>query len=272
MRAPTPEQSRQYWDSLAARYQRQTHIALDDFHYGPLIPGDRELGLLPRPLAEQACLELGAGAGQNSLYLTSQGARCLALDGSAAQLAHGQELARQHGLSLDWRCAALEELASLGLPDQWDLIHSAYALPFVADHGAVLAAAAALLRPGGTLLISLRHPVSSGEWLQVEDDAGFFLDSYLAPPVDHRQGSGAACAQARAWPISTTIGALLAAGLRLTVLAEPAAVDLRGLSTAEARARVPYFSQPWRARNAEFLAFPPVLIIKAIRPLSPAAG
>ena len=32
-----------YWDGLADRYQRQMRIADDDFHYGPQIPGEREL-------------------------------------------------------------------------------------------------------------------------------------------------------------------------------------------------------------------------------------
>ena len=36
-----------YWNTIADAYQREPHISTDDFHYGPLLPGDRELGQLP---------------------------------------------------------------------------------------------------------------------------------------------------------------------------------------------------------------------------------
>ena len=71
----------QYWNIIADEYQDVTHISVDDFHYGPLLPGDRALGLIP-PLDPGArCLELACGAGQNSLYLASAyGADCVAID------------------------------------------------------------------------------------------------------------------------------------------------------------------------------------------------
>ena len=34
------------WDDMADSYQATTVISLDDVHYGPLSPGERELGLL----------------------------------------------------------------------------------------------------------------------------------------------------------------------------------------------------------------------------------
>jgi len=53
------DNNRSYWDLLAPHYQEQTEISVDDFHYGPLLPGDRELGLLPASLDGLRCLELG---------------------------------------------------------------------------------------------------------------------------------------------------------------------------------------------------------------------
>jgi SAM-dependent methyltransferase len=266
MTDPASAASIQYWDHLAATYQRQTWIAVDDFHFGPLIPGDRTLGLLPKALSGWRCLELGAGAGQNSIYLASQGAICTATDGSQAQVDHGRELAAQHQQSVTWQCAPMEDLPALVAVSGWDLIHSAYALPFVADPLALIQLAAQQLRPGGLLLVSLRHPVATGEWLEVDDDQGAFLKSYLHPPDDVRQGAAGAESRARAWPISTVLGWLRRAGLMLEDLAEPAALDLRQMPVKTARQQVPYLSHTWLSRTSEFLEFPPVLIVKASKP------
>ena len=51
-----------YWNTIADAYQQETHISTDDFHYGPLLPGDRELHLLPDVLEGLTCLEVGSGA------------------------------------------------------------------------------------------------------------------------------------------------------------------------------------------------------------------
>ena len=37
--------SRMYWDAAADLYQNQTRISCEDFHYGPLLPGDSDLRL-----------------------------------------------------------------------------------------------------------------------------------------------------------------------------------------------------------------------------------
>ena len=70
----TDESSARYWDDLADLYQKETRISTDDFHYGPLLPGDSILGLLP-PVPQRSCLEIGCGAGQNSIFLAKQGAQ-----------------------------------------------------------------------------------------------------------------------------------------------------------------------------------------------------
>ena len=38
---------RDYWDALSPAYAAITRIREDDFHFGPQIPGDRELRILP---------------------------------------------------------------------------------------------------------------------------------------------------------------------------------------------------------------------------------
>ena len=45
-----PDANRKYWDELAPGYQEQTSISTDDFHFGPLLPGNADLRLLPAPV------------------------------------------------------------------------------------------------------------------------------------------------------------------------------------------------------------------------------
>jgi SAM-dependent methyltransferase len=252
-----------YWDELADDYQRETSISLSDFHYGPLLPGDRELQLLPPNLAGMSCLELGCGAAQNSLVLAARGARCLALDISAAQISHARALAARCALPLDARVGDMDALPSdLG---PFDLIHSAYGFPFSRDPAALLQRCAALLRPGGRLLFSMGHPVYAGDWMELDDDErGIVLSRYFHPSPDLREGeSPEAESCARAFPLSETVAWIRAAGLRLLDLREPPALPVQQMSPAERAERVPYFSPAWAEQVEELRRFPIVAIFLA---------
>lgn len=87
------ESQRAYWDALAPEYARITRIRTDDFHWGPQIPGERELRLLPSLGPGSSALELGCGEGQNSVFLAKKGVRCEAIDVSEAQLSFARGLA-----------------------------------------------------------------------------------------------------------------------------------------------------------------------------------
>ena len=256
--------SRHYWDRLAAVYQEQTVISCREIHYGPLVPGDSQLGLLPPDVGGWHCLELGCGAGQNSICLARRGARCLGLDHSAAQLRAGAALARQQRVSVAFVQADMEVLPLAPGP-HFDLVHSAYALPFVAAPAACLHALAARLRPGGLLLLSTAHPLWAGEWLQVDQDEGLFLTNYFEPPAERRT-RGAAEAVSQAYPISTVFAWLTAAGLVVEDLREPAALPTQGLSPAQLRARVPYWSPAWLRHAAQLARVPIVAVFKARKP------
>ncbi len=157
---------RAYWDALADEYARITRIRTDDFHYGPQIPGERELGILP-PLGPGArALELGCGEGQNSLWLAKKGLDCEALDVSEEQLAKARGLAKREGVRIAFRRASLEDFA-------------------------------AAAKPGGAVLVSTVHPLYNGEWIEGEREdesgadageagSGLFLRDYFSPPDDVR--------------------------------------------------------------------------------------
>lgn len=259
-------QQGRYWDDIADAYQQQTRISTRDFHYGPRLPGDRTLRLLPDPLDGLYCLELGCGAGQNSIALARRGARCLAVDISERQLTHGRRLAAACGVQVDYARADMD-----ALPPAWngfDLIHSTYGLPFASDPAAVVRDCAARLRPGGHLLLSVGHPVYAGEWWDLEGEQGMFLADYYHPTPDVREGRDTATAQSRAFPLSETFSWLTAAGLVVDTLLEPRAEPLPAPGTPHPASPPPYDSDAWAEQTPELRRFPVVAVFRARKPLN----
>lgn len=271
------ESSARYWDDLAAVYQAETRISTNDFHYGPLLPGDSELKLLPE-VNDRRCLEIGCGAGQNSIFLTRQRAQCVALDISEEQLAHGRRLAKDEGVEVDFRCISMDSLQDLqAFPRQssnpaiqhaalpsFDLIHSTYALPFAADPAKVIADAAALLNPGGTFLLTTGHPLHTGEWIDLGDgEEGLFLPDYFHPEPDVRMSlDDRTMSAAHYWPVSAVAEWIHAAGLTIERLLEPAPLPIPEMSEEEILRRVPYDSAGWRSLWPQLARIPVVAVFK----------
>lgn len=219
---------RQYWDAISGTYRAITRIDAGDFHYGPLLAGERRLRLLPPLRPGLEALELGCGEGQNSLWLARQGLRCTAIDISEGQLAYARADAAKAGLEVDFRRCAIEDFEA---PEgAFDLVTSSHAFEFLADPFAQVARVARWLRPGGWFVLSTVHPVYNGEWVSVEEDDGSetwgrFLPSYFRPVDDVREqpeGAGEPIAS-RAWPVSAWFNAFRAAGLTVERLEEPPA-------------------------------------------------
>ncbi|MFO1531491.1 MAG: class I SAM-dependent methyltransferase [Kiritimatiellia bacterium] len=256
-----------YWDNLAARYQRDTHISTRHFHLAPLLPCASALGLLPELPPGARCLEAGCGGGQNSLFLARAGHGCTAIDSSRAMLDHGRGLARALDLPVDFVPADLDDLpAGRALPGPFDFIHSAYALPFTRDPAAVIAALARRLRPGGTLLVSTGHPLFAMPRADFTDGGfGVVVEDYFHPPADRRRSRGGSTA-ARTAPVSTILGWFLDAGLRIDRVAEPLPLPVHRMSARKIEADVPYWSRDWIALRPELEAVPVVLVVRAVRP------
>lgn len=256
----------QYWDELAGDYQEANRISVDDFHYGPLLAGDREIGLLPGDLSGLRSLEIGSGAGQNSLYLASRGADAIALDVSEEQLNHGRGLADQLDRVVSFQAADMDQFAALEL-GTFDIIHSTYALPFSTDPAALIKSCADHLKPGGTLLITTAHPLFAFDWMEFDnDEIGLFVLNYFHPPTDARtmtQSQAMSCA--RNWPISEILSWFIDAGLNITAVKEPQPLPIPTMSEEEVATRVPYFSEGWCEHFEEMQRVPVVLVIRAVK-------
>lgn len=146
------------WDRIAARYVAGAALPLDVAHYGPDVPTERELRLCG-PVAGKRVLELGCGAGQAAIAFARQGAHAIAVDSSAAMLAHGRRLAEQEEVRVEWQQGDLADLAFLRA-DSVDLVFSAYALLEVEDVDRVFRQVHRVLRPSAAFVCSYEHPLS----------------------------------------------------------------------------------------------------------------
>lgn len=98
-------------------------------------------------------LDVGCGAGLFSEALAREGAEVTAID-LAPDLIKVAKLHRlESGVQVDYRLSAVEALAE-EMPAQFDAIACMEMLEHVPDPGAVVAACATLLKPGGRLFLS----------------------------------------------------------------------------------------------------------------------
>lgn len=250
----------QYWDSIAGDYRAITRIDADDFHYGPLLAGDRDLQLLPPLTPGMTSLELGCGEGQNSRWLARKGLICTAVDISAEQLAYAKADAAADGTAITFLQQPIE---TCDFPENtWDLITSSHAFEFVEDPFELVKRIARWLKPGGTFVLSTVHPVYNGDWVSAEEDDGSevwgrLLVNYFRPIDDIREqpeGSGPAIAS-RAYPVSAWFNAFRAAGLQVERIEEPPAA-----------ADPAYASDDWLEALDECSAIPTTLILVGKKP------
>ena len=140
--------------------------------------------LLP-PFGGQRVLDLGCGYGWHCRYAADHGAaQVIGTDISRRMLQTAQE--RNAAPVIEYRCAAMEDLI---FPDSsFDVVLSSLALHYVCDFAALAERISRWLRPGGTFLFSVEHPVftahGSQEW--VYDDQGQILHF----PVDRYYSEG----------------------------------------------------------------------------------
>ncbi len=213
------------WDAVADAYQQRYDIPTRDLHLGPMVPRPAALGI-EIPLNGRHVLDFGCGGGQNSVACALAGAReVIGLDPSERQLDLARKLALQHNVPVSFR--ALDP-ATLGtLPTDFDLVFSVYALHFVADVTQVINDLAGRLRPGGTLLISVDHPLRvAGRW----DGEDFLVPDYFATgwhtwPFDFPEVGLQVEMRRFRRTVQEWVMALLAAPLELLGLYEPLPVD-----------------------------------------------
>ena len=105
-----------------------------------------------QPLAGLAVVDVGCGGGLLCEPLARLGAAVTGIDLAAASIEAAADHARAAGLAIDYRVAAAEELVAER--ERFDLVCAMEVVEHVADPAGFLAACAALVRPGGGLVLA----------------------------------------------------------------------------------------------------------------------
>ena len=105
------------------------------------------------PLAGQRVLDVGCGGGLLAEGLTARGARVVALDMAPENLAAARQHAAERGLTIDYRCVDVEDLAQ-EMPQEFDCVTCLEMLEHVPEPQRVVAACAKAVRPGGSVFFS----------------------------------------------------------------------------------------------------------------------
>jgi len=144
--------NRDQWDAWASDYAGPggAHWAQEEPTWGLWNVPESDVGVLPADLAGRDAIELGCGTAYVSAWMTRRGARVVAIDNSAAQLATARRLQREHRQEFPLLHASAE---AVPLRDaSFDVAISEYGACVWADPFRWVPEAARLLRPGGELV------------------------------------------------------------------------------------------------------------------------
>lgn len=105
-----------------------------------------------RPLEGLRLLDVGCGGGLLSEPMARLGAKVTGLDAAEKNIRIAALHAEESGLEIDYRHATVEELAGAG--EHFDAVLNMEVVEHVADVGGFLESSAALVRPGGVMVVA----------------------------------------------------------------------------------------------------------------------
>ena len=146
------------WDEIADAYFEELKTRADDVHFGVGIPGNRELGVI-QLLPGGVALELGCGSGENLVALSQMGYQTIGIDSSTRQLALASDLLALHHVDGRLVCADICAASELNFGVGADVVLSVGVAHFCSSFETFVSNCARLLKPGGSLVISLPHPL-----------------------------------------------------------------------------------------------------------------
>lgn len=222
------------------------HLASPDYDLAPLRAGRGSLHAIEAaelgPVAGLRVLHLQCHFGRDSLILAQQGAEVVGLDFSGPAIAAAQALGAELNLSAKFVCASVYDAPDvIGGAGSFDLVYVTWGtlvwLPDVPDVAAWARVVAHFLKPDGRLYFAEHHTAAS-----VFDDEGaadgkpgwcvpYFGGELQIDDTRDYADATAVLANSRTHqfmhPLSTIVGAVLAAGLTLDSLHGHARVPSR---------------------------------------------
>ena len=249
------------WDEMSIDYQVETHISLNDVHYAPLCPGERELQILKK-VSRKTILKLAYNTTQNSIALTKMGARCVGLDISARQLAEASQLVKQERVGVSLIKADGEALRMFG-DGVFDVVISCFGWEFIPDLEACFLECHRVLAEGGLLVVGTTHPLTAFEW----DEDGQFLavSDYFRPPIeiwDELEGTTAQQGLTFFRTVEETFSTLVSTGFQVGGIWEPYPYPINEM-TEEEKKSIPYGGPFWEGQYERLSKVPFSIVYKA---------
>ncbi|MGH3757091.1 class I SAM-dependent methyltransferase [Actinophytocola sp.] len=214
--------NRAWWDADADDYHTEhgEFLGVADFVWCPERLREADACLLGE-VAGRDVLEVGCGSAPCARWLAGTGARVVGLDLSAGMLRHAAAANEATGIDVPLVRANAERLPFAS--GSFDVACSAFgAVPFVADLNGLFQEVARVLRPGGSWVFAVTHPM---RWIFPDDPGpsglrvtGSYFDRRPYVEVDAR---GRATYVEHHRTLGDFVRALTGAGLRLLDLVEP---------------------------------------------------
>ena len=126
-------------------------------------------------------LDVACGEGRNALWLAERGWDVVGTDFSPVAIGKARQIAAERGVTVDFRVADVADLGSTDGP--FDLVVLAYLHLPEASMALVLADCAALVAPGGTLLVVGHHVDNPTKGVGGPPDASILHDPQVI--ADH---------------------------------------------------------------------------------------
>ena len=241
------------WDKLSDHYQAAQIISLENVHYNPYGPGERELGIIG-DVKGLDVLEVGCGGGQNSIVLAKWGAKSvIGLDHSERQLEHAKRLADSVDVDVDFIKSDMQEMSTLG-DSSFDLIVSMHAMNYASDIQRVFNECARLLRQGGRFVTCMNHPIwlVFGEAMELNDLSkmvNYFRNEREVWDWADHSGESIATFESTGWRLSQIINGLISAGFKIESIAEPKGYTREEIET------IPPDAMPYRESKEPYYPF-----------------
>ena len=243
---------------MSESYQSETFISLDDVHYAPLCPGERELAIIGEVRGKRT-LELACGGAQNSIAMSKWGAEATAVDLSPKQLARARESIDEERVQVNLIQGDAERLGVF--PDGcFDLIISCFGMEFLPDPAACLSECHRVLGEDGVLVIGTVHPLTAFEW--DADEGLLHVTDYFNLPVevwDEPTSEDGQKGLTFFRTVSEMFGLLTGAGFRVEQVVEPAPYD----AADPRRSLAPYGGAYWESQRERLSRVPFAIVYKA---------